>query len=50
MTNVYSNLTTRRTDVDYVDRELKFWDNYVWNEIPQDLIEKKKMKLIRISS
>ncbi|MEB2589851.1 hypothetical protein SOP87_29930, partial [Bacillus cereus] len=42
MTNVYSNLTTRRTDVDYVDRELKFWDNYVWNEIPQDLIEKKE--------
>lgn len=41
MSNVYSNLTTRRTDVDYVDRQLKWWDNYIWNEIPQDLIDKK---------
>lgn len=42
MTNVYSNLTTRRTDIDYVDRQLKWWDNYIWNEIPQDLIDKKE--------
>jgi hypothetical protein len=42
MTNVYSNLTTRRTDVDYNDRQLKWWDNYLWNEIPQDLIDKKE--------
>ncbi|UOE58080.1 nuclease [Cytobacillus oceanisediminis] len=41
MTNVYSNLTTRRTDIDFVDREVKWWDNYIWNEIPQDLIDKK---------
>lgn len=45
MTNVYSNLTTRRTDVDYVDRQLKWWDNYVWNEIPQDLIDKKENEI-----
>lgn len=45
MTNVYSNLTTRRTDVDYVDRQLKWWDNYIWNDIPQDLIEKKENEI-----
>ncbi|HDR7632484.1 TPA: nuclease [Bacillus mycoides] len=45
MTNVYSNLTTRRTDVDYVDRQLKWWDNYIWNEIPQDLIDKKENEI-----
>lgn len=42
MSNVYSNLSTRRTDIDFVDRNLKFWDNYVWNQIPQDLIDKKE--------
>ncbi|ABY46707.1 thermonuclease family protein [Bacillus mycoides] len=45
MTNVYSNLTTRRTDVDYADREMKWWDNYIWNEIPQDLIDKKENEI-----
>ncbi|MFE4029161.1 nuclease [Priestia sp. YIM B13551] len=45
MTNVYSNLTTRRTDVDYIDHELKWWDNLVWNEIPQDLIDKKENEI-----
>lgn len=45
MTNVYSNLTTRRTDVDYVDRQLKWWDNYIWNEIPKDLIDKKENEI-----
>ncbi|MEK1829032.1 hypothetical protein AAAC51_07735 [Priestia megaterium] len=41
MSNVYSNLTTRRTDVDYIDRQLKWWDNYVWNDIPKELVDKK---------
>lgn len=42
MSNVYSNLTTRRTDVDYLDRQLKFWDNVVFNNPPDELAEKKK--------
>ncbi|WP_263117444.1 thermonuclease family protein [Bacillus subtilis] len=42
MSNVYSNLSTRRTDIDFVDHDLKFWDNFIWNEIPQDLIDKKE--------
>lgn len=47
MTNVYSNLTTRRTDVDFIDREFKWWDNYIWNKIPQDLIDKKEKQVYK---
>lgn len=42
MSNAYSNLTTRRTDVDYIDRQLKFWDNMIFKNPPEELVEKRK--------
>ncbi|MGL4819295.1 MAG: hypothetical protein ACRC5C_04865, partial [Bacilli bacterium] len=45
--NVYNNLTTRRSDVDYLDRELSWWDQYIWNELPNDLIEERKKRTHR---
>lgn len=42
MTNVYSNLTSRRLDADYGDWTYSFWDNMFWGNPSQSIIDARK--------
>lgn len=42
MTNMYSNLTSRRIDQDYGDWSYNWWDNGVWGEPTQQLLNARK--------
>jgi endonuclease YncB( thermonuclease family) len=42
MSNVYSSLTTKHTDIDMMQGDLKFWENMVFNHPPKEVVEAKK--------
>ena len=45
MTNVYSNLTTRRIDLNYQDRKTDFWNNLIWENPTEELLEANRQIL-----
>ena len=42
MTNVYSNLTSRRADIDYDNHSASFWSNLVFERPTEELLEARK--------
>ena len=42
MTNIYSNLTTKRADIKYFDRPAQFWDNLIFEKPTEELLEARK--------
>lgn len=39
MTNMYSNLTTRGQDMSYDEWDYSFWDNFLWGNPDQEMID-----------
>jgi hypothetical protein len=42
MTNIYSNLTSRALDTAYGEWDYKFWDNLVWGNPNQEILDARK--------
>jgi endonuclease YncB( thermonuclease family) len=42
MTNIYSNLTSRAMDTAYSEYDFKFWDNLVWGNPNDEILDARK--------